>query len=179
MSNQNVTMHEAREAINHLVQGVDPYTGQLLEKADFLQNPRIIGCFALMSEVLTKIIERQENRHEIKRDKFSMTKSQAEAIKFPGGDVGVKGIITAVNEVVDINVMTGLTIVSLYQRLKDMGILEKSSKDSVTKTVTTSLSSEYGIVTVKNTFQGKEYDRVMYTDKAKAYLRKQLPVWYN
>lgn len=179
MSKQNVTMYEARETINHLVQRVDPYTGELLEGADFLKNPRTIGCFALMSEVLTKIIERQESRHEIKRDKFRITIGQAQAINFPGGDIGVKGIIAAVNEVVDIEVMTGLTIGSLYQKLKDMGLLEKSSKGSVTKTVTTSLSSEYGIVTVKNTFQGKEYDRVMYTDKAKAYLRQQLPVWYN
>ena len=178
MTNQNVTMNEARDTINHLVQGVDPYTGAQLGEVSPLKNPRVIGCFTLMSEVLTKIIDRQSSRQSPKRDKFHLTEKQASVIKFPSGTVGVKGIISAVNEAIDTEVMTGLTIVSLYKKLKDLGILEKSTEGSTARTVTTAIASDYGIETVKHSFQGQEYDRIMYTDQAKEYLRKELPLWY-
>lgn len=178
MTQEKVTINEARESINHLIQGVDPYTGQVLDGDGVFENPRIIACFNLMSDILGKIIERQESRQEVQRDPFRITQVQAQAIRFPEGDIGVKGVVSAINRVINTEVMTGLTILALYNKLKKKGILEKSSKNSVTKTITTSQSGKVGIITIKNTFQGQEYDRIMYTDQAKEYLREQLPIWF-
>lgn len=179
MTNHKVTLNEARTSLNQLVQGLDPYSGQVLDSVEFLKNPRMVGCFSLMSDILTKIIERQGSRQEVEREDFRITQNQATAIIFPKGSIGVNGLVSAVNQTINTEVMTGLTVIALYNKLKKKGILEKSSKDSVTKTVTTQISADYGIVTVKNTFQGQEYDRIMYTDQAKEYLRTQLPLWFG
>lgn len=179
MSEQKVTLNEARETINHLVQGVDPYTGETITNSAWMKHPRTIQCFALMTALLTRCIDKAERRSDSRRKKFSMTIVQAEMINFPSGDIGVKGIITAVNQAVDTDEASGLTIVSLYKVLKELGILEKSDGNGKVKTVTTAKSGMYGIKTVKYTFQGETYDRIMYTDQAKAYIRKNLPVWFG
>lgn len=179
MLDQKVTLNEARETINHLVQGVDPFTGTTISNIEFLKHPRMIQCFALMTELLSRCIDNAERRSYNRRKKFSMTKAQAEMIDFPSGDIGVKGIITAVNQAVDTDEASGLSIVSLYRVLKELGILEKSDGNGKVKTVTTGKSGMYGIKTVKYTFQGETYDRVMYTDQAKEYIRKNLPVWFG
>lgn len=179
--NDNVTLNEARETINHLVQGVDPYTGEVLQQVDFLQNPRMIRCFAVMSDVLTKIIERKPSskpRGSTKKRTFCITKTQAQAIEFQQGDIGVKGILSAVNRVIETEEVSQLSVVSFYKVLKELKILEKSGEPGSSRTVTTDSSANYGIKSVKSTFQGQEYDRIMYTDKAKDYFRQQLPIWF-
>lgn len=179
MSEKKVSLKEAQETINHLMRGVDPYSGEMIGNITYLEHPRTVACFSLINELLAKCIAKAERRGYGKVKKFSITKEEADALVFPSGDVGVKGIISAVNVTVDKTEKHGLSIITLYAVLKEIGLLEKSTGEGKVRTTTTQKSGMYGIKTVKSTFQGEEYDRIMYTDQAKEYIREQLPVWFG
>lgn len=178
MNKEKMTLSEARETINHLVQGVDPYTGEVLSEVEFLHNPRMIRCFAVMSDLLTRIVEGEHKTLRSSKKPFQISKEEAESICFPTGDIGVKGIISAVNEAVDANAVGPLTILSLYKILKEIGVLKKEEMNGKGRTAITEQSGRYGIISVKSVYQNEEYDRILYTDKAKVFLKKQLPVWF-
>ena len=179
MSEKQVSLNEAQETINHILKGVDPYSGEVVGTIAFMEHPRTVACFMLISDLLSKCISKAEKRQYGKLKKFYITKEAAESIIFPPGEIGVKGIVTAVNNVVDGNESHGLSIITLYGVLKELGILEKSSGEGKVRTTTTAQSAQYGIKTIKSTFQGEEYDRIIYTDQAKEYIRGQLPIWFS
>ncbi len=176
---KNVTLIEARETLHHLMQGVNPYTGEVFEKESFVHNPRMIRVFAQVMEVLTRIIEKSERQSRASRTRFRLTETEAGEIKFPKGDVGVKAVLEAVNDVINLEEVNRLTVVSLYKCLKEEGILAKSEVEGQRRTVTTKDSKAYGIITVKSTFQGMTYDKIMYTDLAKEKLRADLVRWFT
>lgn len=159
---------------------MDPYTGKMIEEADFLKHPRMIRCFSLIIKVLSEAIESEKNTRSYRtRKTFSITRKEAETIRFPAGEIGVKGIITAINASVDANESGFLTIVALYKVLKEKGILGISDEGGRTTTVCTDISIVYGIITKSCIFQGETYERILYTDKAKETLRKKLPEWFS
>ena len=140
MSENKVSLREAQETINHITKGVDPYSEQMIGDLSYLEHPRTIACFSLINELLTKCIAKAERRQQGSLKKFNITKAVADTIVFPSGEVGIKGVISAVNTTVDRADMHGLSIVTLYGVLKEIGILEKSTGEGKVRTTTTQKS---------------------------------------
>ncbi len=176
MTREMITMNEARETINHLVQGVDPYTGEVLEQSDYLHDPRMIRCFAVMSDVLTRCIE--GNNATFSKEAFKLTEEKVNNIKFPDGEHGVMKIIGAINEQIDHHKMKRLSAFAFNKKLIEEGLLSYSSEEGSKKAVINDKSEKQGIISVKSTFNNEEYDKVVYTEKGKAFVLKNLSKWF-
>lgn len=173
---KEVTLEEVRSTINHLVQGVDPYSGEALGPITFLENPRMIRCFAMMSDLLTKSIERPSKAK--RRGKFAISDAVAQNIQFPKGDIGVQRLLDSVNQAIDPETTKTLTVPVLYKQLKSMEILANAPEGAYVKTIVGPKASEYGIASVAYTYQGETYKRIMYTEKGKAFIRTKLSDWF-
>jgi hypothetical protein len=177
MSNQTINIQEARETINHLIQGVDPYTGEVLDEIGFLQNPKMIRCFALMSDVLTQAVE--EGQQNYNKKDFEITLEQVEKIKCPKGDIGVMSLVKAINDAINKDHYKQLSAFGLNRKLKEVGVLAQSTEPDNKQTVITELSAECGITTIKSTFNQETYDKIVYMDLGKDYVLDHLVEWFG
>lgn len=177
MSNEVVTMNEARETINHLVQGVDPYSGEILENVTFLHDPRMIRCFAVMSDVLTQCIEGRNNSYN--KAPFRLSKEATDRISFPEGEYGVMKLIGAINAEIDTNRMRRLSAFAFNKKLIEEGVLSYSDEEGSKKAVANKASEKHGIKSIKAMFNNEEYDKIVYSDKAKTYVKENLLKWFG
>lgn len=178
MQEKAVSMSEVRETINHLVQGVDPYTGEVLEEITFLQNPRMIRCFAVMSELSTRVIEKQERLNDRNRESFSITKEGIAKIVLPKGDCGAKKMTEAINKVIDERKMKSLSAYNINRQLIESGILSSKEVDGRKTTVTNERSEKYGFISVHVDLGDRSYDKIVYKAEAKRYIIEHLLEWF-
>ncbi len=172
MNNELVTLRQARDAINHLVQGVDPYTGEVLGEVAFMQNPKMIRTFAFMSDVLTASMERR--RPKKARIPFYITEEELERVEFPEGDIGVLQIVKAINASIQDEARGKLTAALLNKSLKKAGVLSAAGEDEQYRTVVNERSAEFGIKAIESTYRDEKYMQVVYSDQAKKYLKDNL-----
>lgn len=177
MSQTTVSFKEARETINHLVQGVDPYSGEILDGVTFLEDPRMIRCFAVMSDVLTKCIEGENSVY--KKEAFRIDENGADSIIMPEGEIGVMKLVNIINQTIDLDQMKRLSAFAFNRKLIEEGVLSYGDEDNSKKAVVNDLSSEHGIISIKTTFNGEVYDKVVYTDEGKDYVKSNLLKWFG
>lgn len=177
MNKENVTYKEARETINHLVQGVDPYTGEVLEKIDFLQEPRMIRCFAVVSDLLTRSIEGQNN-YARKAD-FVMDEGCLDEINLPEGEIGVMKLVNAINRTIDTHAMKRLSAFTFNRKLIEEGVLSYCDEEGSKRAVVNDISEKHGIKSIRTTYNGEEYDKVVYTEEGKSYVMDHLLKWFG
>ncbi len=179
MEQTSVTMNEVRETINHLVQGVDPFTGEILDNVSFLQNPKMIRCFAVMSDLSTMVIEKQERKEKQNRIDFSLTSEGVSKIIVPKEDCGAKKMAAAINQVIDINRMKALTAYNINKKLIDEGILSLGDVEGKKATVTNPKSESFGFCSVHVDRGERSYDKVVYKAEGKAYIMDHLLTWFG
>lgn len=79
------------------------------------------------------------------------------------------------HQVIDINRSLKLTGVELNKRLKKMGILtEQPGEKGKTRTAINAKSKDYGIEMEKRSFQGNEYEMVLFNETGKKFLLDNL-----
>ncbi|HEX3046760.1 MAG TPA: hypothetical protein VHY08_18545 [Bacillota bacterium] len=165
---------KAAYIINKMAAGVNPVNGSPIEKDHFLREPKIIGCLAFVEEVLHQVIEGQVRIGKAPEE-FRITDEQKSKIELPGGKIGVNEFAKYVNQVIDLNQSKKLTGLELNKQLKKMGILaEKSLEDGKTRTIATGKSTEYGIEMEMRSFNGREYEMVVFNEKAQKFLLDNL-----
>ena len=163
----------AREIILKIANGEEPYTDKPFESADFLKDPRIIRCFIFVAEVLEK------SSHEIigsqpTPQSYVITEKELSEIILPEGNIGVTAFCKAVNDIIDPYKSKKLTGVVINNKLKKLGILSEKKTEKNKITVTNHNSEEFGFVTERKIFNGREYEQVTMNDKGKSYLLKNL-----
>jgi hypothetical protein len=169
-------MQKAREVLQKMANGINPVSGQTIEKEHFLQDPRIIRCMFFIADVLKRQIDEtiyRERRPTI----FSITAEEKERIEFPAGKIGVNEFSRCVNHVIDISRSKKLTGVELNKRLKKMGLLnEEKTPDGRTRTTLDVQSAGHGFETGRKTYNGHEYEMVLFNDQGKRYLLDNLEI---
>jgi hypothetical protein len=168
MKQELVALRQTRETINHLVQGVDPFTGEVLEHADFIQNPQMIRSFALMCDVLTQAMERSKGGTP--KTPFYMSQEELNRVVFPKGDIGVLQVVKAINSVILDESRGKLTAAMLNKALKKAGILSSADEQEQYRTIVNDTSKTYGIFEVESVYKDEKYMKVTYSDLAKQYL---------
>lgn len=177
MMNEFVTMKEARESINHLVQGVDPYSGEVLEDIEFLQDSRMIRCFAVMSDVLTRCIEGKNVSYS--KTPFKIEEGAIKCITFSEGEIGVMKLLSAINAQIDTHNTKKLSAFAFNKKLIEEGVLSYSTEEGSKKAVVNTKSEKQGIKSIKAIFNNEEYDKVVYDDKGKAYVMEHMLKWFG
>lgn len=164
-------LKEAREMVNNLIQGMDAY-GNTLEENSFLCTPKVLRQLALISQVLSSQIQYTANRRrQGPRNTFNVTVEQLAQVKLPDYSIGVNEFAKHINDVVDTQVVKGISGAQINSRLKVLGILDEKVDESGKKfTIINKKSKEYGIELVPGEFNGKKYEKIVFNQKGKQYL---------
>jgi|GEM_PF-6400167 len=107
--------------------------------------------------------------------KFMITPEEKTRIVLPDGKIGVNEFARCVNKVINPEQSKNLTGVDLNKQLKKMGILsEKELEEGKRRTVINDQSKEYGIETEPRSFNGTEYEKIVFNEKGKSFLLENL-----
>ena len=165
---------KAREVLLKIANGVNPLTGESIEKEHFLQDPRIIRCLFFSADSLKQQLEETVYRRR-RPSSFLISAAEKEQVRFTEGKIGVNEFSKCVNRVLDLTRSKKLTGVELNRRLKKMGLLtEEQTPDGKTRTTVNSQSLDCGFETELRNYNGNEYQMVLMNDKGKRYLLDNL-----
>ena len=165
---------KAGEVLNKIANGFNPLTGEAILQESFLQDPRIVRCLFYTKDILQKIAETGFQTGP-RPSNFSITAEEKSRVELPPGKIGINQFAHCINQVIDVNRSIKLTGVELNKRLKKMGILAQLPVEKgKTRTTVNTQSQDYGIELEKRSFQGNEYEMVLFTEKGKQFLMDNL-----
>jgi hypothetical protein len=169
-------MEKAKIVLAKIAKGVNPVTGEMIDKESFLNDSKMVRCFNFTTEVLDKVMnEINYNKNRSKFERFIITPEQKSRVVLPEGKIGVSEFAKCINSHIDINHSKKLTGVELNKGLKKLGVLsEVNTGDGKTRTVVTPNSIKYGFETEKRSYNGVEYDKVVINENGKKYLLENI-----
>jgi len=173
MVTEKQKIERAREIFNTIIQGKDPFTGELIDENSFLNNPKMIRCLCFVNEILLREISGRNTKQS--KARFVITKEQLMNIQLPEQDMGVSDFVNCVNELIDLEKMKRLSTSRVNRALKERGILgEENMTDGSHPTICIEQSKEYGFYSVKARYNDHEYDKIMVNEKGKKFLLENL-----
>lgn len=159
----------ARRVVEHIIQGKNPKTGEKLSREDFLDSPEILRGLSYVMGVLTEQIEKDKDFPKDTRKPFDITTEQLAQIVLPEYKIGVNEFAKCINKVIDIRTTKGITGAQINTRLKEEGILsEKLDEEGKKRTVVNKTSQKHGLESIPASFNGREYEKIVFNDKGKA-----------
>ncbi|MCX7884137.1 MAG: hypothetical protein N2448_03795 [Caloramator sp.] len=165
---------KTKEIILKMANGINPVDNQPIDEENFMNDPRMIRCMFYVANSLEKLIN-DEKIVVSRPSEFIITPEQKSMVKFPDEKIGVNEFSRCINSVIDRTKSKCLTGVELNKNLKKIGILsEKENEHGRKTTVTNEKFFEYGFETIRASFNGKEYDKVVINNKGKKFLLDNL-----
>lgn len=168
---------KAKIVLDKMANGINPVDGTSITEDSFLNDPRIIRCLFFVNEILQRTIDGdlQDKGLDRKKLPFIITAEEKARVQFPEEEIGVNTFAQCINKVINPNVSKKLTGLELNKGLKRMGILgELVDSEGKKKTIVPESSEKYGIHTLLVNYNGTEYDKVVFDNKAVRYLLENL-----
>jgi len=165
----------AKEILQKMANGINPFNEEPIEGDSFLHDPRMIRCLFFVQEVLDRAINGQFRITSTKPNDFIITNEEKSKIELTPGKIGINEFAKCVNAVIDVNRSKKLTGKELNKQLNKMGILgEQVIGNGKYRTVTNEKSSDYGFEMEKRSYNGREYEMVLLNEKGKKFLLENL-----
>ncbi len=166
---------KAREVLAKIAEGINPLSGQPINEKDFVHDPKMIRHFFYISEVMNDMIRYQARSHMKRLTDFIITEDEKQLVALPESKIGVTEFAKRINFVIDPMKSRKLTGTDLNKQLKKMGVLsEEKGEDGKPRTIINDKSGTYGIETEKRSFNGREYEMIVFNDQGKKYLMDNL-----
>lgn len=168
-------LEKAIKVINALSEGIDFYTGEILDDDSVLNNPRYIRLFKYVEEILKYKVSFNKSTSS-KKMNFNITKEQIEQIKIPNETLSISKVCNYINQYVDLDNMKNLTGQNLNQALSKMGVIESTKVgNKIYWFVTEKYKEDSGIITreYKND-AGIKYVSLNYEPKAQKFILDNL-----
>ena len=160
-------LEEAKQVLTHLANGYNPLDGTPLEQNHFLHHPRVIRPLYYLLQHL--------NKREMKPRSLVITKEQLMQVILPEGEIGINTFCRYVNEQLDLTMSKKLTYKPIYDKLKQLEILDEvETEDGKKRTTVNAQSASYGIKEIQRTFNGRTYEQVVFDDLGKEFLLNNL-----
>lgn len=164
---------DARSIVLKIAKGIDPLTGECIEKKSFFHDPEIIRCFYFVSEMLQEL-ESPPSR-PLKRQKFSITPEQKQKVILTDGKIGINEFVKCIRKTVEPEKTAGFSGVEIYKKLKALGILsEEEYEQGKKRTTTNEKSPDFGFESETRTFNGEKYKVILMNEKGKQFLLNNL-----
>lgn len=169
-----VELNQTKAVLEGLAQGINPLTGKPLEMESWLKQGELVKYLQKASAIVEQLIRNGGHLGGGQPTRFTITPDQKKAVRLPDGKIGVNEFSRCVNACLDAE-SKKLTGVELNKRLKKLGILsEEKLEENKTRTITNSLSAEYGFESEERTYQNEKYLMVLMNDQGKKYLLDNL-----
>lgn len=164
---------KARDLLNTIIAGKEPYTGNEIHEESFLNDPRMIRCFAYVVNVLTDHIE--SNHVPSGTKKFYIRDEELTDLKFPDEEIGINGFCKIINESISLGERKKLSGSVINKKLKEMKILSELVDDEGKKTtVITDEAKKLGLSTRTREYNGREYEQIVYGKEGVDFLVNHL-----
>ncbi len=164
-------LKEARELVNQIIQGVDDSGNPIVGEDSFLIEPDNLRKFSLIAEALTKQLEYQERQDTSNREPFIINHEQLAKVELPEYPMGINELAKHINRVIDRTAIKGVTGAQINEKLRAAGILShKVDEEGKKCTVINDISHQYGIKSEQGEYNGRKYEKVIFTDKGKQFL---------
>lgn len=168
-------IEKTRTVMLKLAKGINPVTGEMVEKDNFLNDPKIVRSFYYASEIMDNVVKGVYGPSGSRLYEFVITPEQKAGIRLPEGNIGVNEFSRCVNACIDLSKSKRLTGVELNKKLKTLGVLgEEETAEGRKRTIVNDNSSGFGFDMEKRTYNGVEYDMVVMNDNGKSYLIENL-----
>lgn len=175
MSLEREKIEKAREFVKKLASGVSPLNGEQMANDTVLNDPKMIRFFYYIQEILDMALDGRLRPGAEIATEFVITPGEKDKVRLSQGKIGVNEFAKCVNKVIDPNRSRKLTGMEINRRLKKIGILgETVLEDGKKRTALTERSGEHGIECEKRTFNGNEYEMILFNDTGKKYLLDNL-----
>lgn len=167
-------LKRAREIVDQLVEGIDPYKNEKIDDDSFIHDERMIRCMAYISRVLTENIENGGVKKS-KKVEFFIKPEEVERISTPKVPFNISSFAKSVMSSIDAGNRKRLSGAQLNKKLKEIGLLDEILSEGKTKTVTNEVSHKCGIFTESfTTANGFPYEKVLYNNVGKEFLLNNL-----
>lgn len=170
---------ESKVLLSKLTNGVNPIDDSPIFEESFLHHPKILRALFYLNDYITQQIE-HKTLPPRKPTKFLITEEQLANVMLPSGKIGINEFAKAINRVIDFQVSKKVTGQMINKKLKELGILsEMVDEEGKLTTITNENSEGYGIESVTRTFNGREYQKVVYNDVGKEFLLNNFIGWMS
>ncbi|HWL11520.1 MAG TPA: hypothetical protein VNQ57_00920 [Ureibacillus sp.] len=168
---------ESKNLLLKIASGINPLDDTPITDESFLHNPQVIRPLFYLTDYISNEIDRT-SRTARKPTQFRITDEQLEAVVLPPESIGINEFAKRVNAVIDASVSKRITGMMINKKLKAMGILsEEVDEEGHRRTVANDASEGYGIESSTRTFNGRQYEKVLFNEVGKAFLLKNLREW--
>ena len=170
---EKTKLSRAIEIVDRLSEGIDPFSGEILDNDSIFNDVRIVRCFKYVEELLknydNKIkLTKKSSSHLLP---FEITEEQKKNVIFESGIQGIASICKDINEKIDINIYKKLNAADVNKGLEKMGIIY-SIEDGKRKNyyVEEEYKDDKGFVETISNFNGINVPRVLFDDKGKQFI---------
>ncbi len=175
-------LKRAKHYTDALSNGINPITGEMLSPDCELAADNFYKCFAYISTVLEEKLEaetRAQRRTDAtagRRTDFFLSEADAKRVLISDEHVGINTVAARINDVIDRDVMKGVSGGKLAECLVSMGYLMlETLPNGNTIRVASEKGTLAGIETQRRTDTvGKEYMQNVYSREMQEYLVKNI-----
>lgn len=176
--NEIDVLKRAKYYMDSLSSGTNPITGEPLAYDCEIAADNFYKCFAYISEVLEKEINKSAHTDESrgKREEFYLSDEDMEKVLITDDHVGINTVAARINDVIDRDVMKGVSGGKLAECLVSMGYLKL---DTLPNGNTVRVASDMGVLAGIETQNrtdtvGKAYMQNVYSKQMQEFLVKNI-----
>ncbi|QCR30991.1 hypothetical protein [Lysinibacillus sp. SGAir0095] len=172
MVHETKKLMESKNLLLKIASGINPLDDSPIQDESFLHNPQVIRPLFFLTDYISYEIERT-NRQRSKPTKFNITDERLALVDLPSGSIGINEFAKVINAVIDPSVSKKITGAMINKKLKEKGILSEEVDEKGHRTTITNGKSEgYGIESETRTFNGREYQKILFNEIGKKFLLK-------
>lgn len=160
--------------IDKLSEGVDPYTGEVLEDNHIMNNPKVVRCLKYVEEVLKETLripaKKVNNKDLIP---FSITEEEIGNIQYSEEPISITHVCKMINDAAraEEKKMKKLTAVSVNDALAEMGVVKITNFNNKRRTVLSEdYKNGYGILEKEAIFNGVKCVSIVYNIEGQKFI---------
>lgn len=177
MSDKNEMLIRAKNYLELLANGHDPFTGDALPEDTVLNNVRLSRCFYFVNDILRQVIENGGEVTRVSRNRnlpFSITEEQKAKIELSDEPLQISDFASRINEQVDENTQGRLKVTAFGAWLVDKGFMRIETHNDKNYKRPTDSGIQFGILSEWREYGDKGYYRVTYSRDAQQFLLDNL-----
>jgi hypothetical protein len=166
-------LQRAKEYLEKLAGGIDPFTDKELERDTVLKNDRLSRCFLYVADVLRKVIDNGGNigKGAGEHRPFFITAQELKRVNISETAVPVSIIVKAINDAACEPLRKKLSVISVTNWLVREGYLaEQETEPGKHKKILTDKSRKIGMSSEQREGSKGTYEIMLYDKNAQKFL---------
>lgn len=166
-------LQRAKEYLEKLAEGFDPFTGEELAQDTVLNNVRLSRCFFYVADVLRQVIANggSVGKAAANQTPFYITGEELARVNISDTPISVSVFVKAVNDAANVPARKKLSVLSVSNWLMKEGYLKMQEiEEGIHKRTLTEKSAGVGMSSELREGARGKYDIILYDKNAQRFL---------